>query len=172
MPSQKNDVVQTTISLLTGSSKTTTPRQSPPPAVSYSGHALGQFSKNGAIPVANSLVRIDNPSVSKVQSMILYLPQEHSYSRQLELTLAVLYPDPSTECVFVASDAASRQASTLPKSLSKLPGFSSAPDLLPGYFVLLSAMNPGLGVVEVVMCDIRFKISALSVLLLSGSQTV
>ena len=122
--------------------------------------------------LANSLTKIDNPSVGKVQSMILYLPQENSYSGQLEFTPAVLYPDPSTERVFIASDAASGQAPTLPKSLSKLPGFSSAPDLLPGYPMLPSTTDPGVGAVEEVMCDIRFKTSALSVPLLSGSQTV
>lgn len=122
--------------------------------------------------LANSLTRIDNPSVGKVQSMILYLPQENSYSGQLEFTPAILYPDPSTERVFIASDAASGQAPTLPKSLSKLPGFSSAPELLPGYPMLPSATDPGVGVVEEVLCDIRFKTSALSVPLLSGSQTV
>jgi len=104
--------------------------------------------------------------------MILYLPQENSYSGQLEFTPAILYPDPSTERVFIASDAASGQAPTLPKSLSKLPGFSSAPELLPGYPMLPSATDPGVGVVEEVLCDIRFKTSALSVPLLSGSQTV
>eukprot|EP00534_Pseudo-nitzschia_fraudulenta_P000037 CAMPEP_0201122970 /NCGR_PEP_ID=MMETSP0850-20130426/6468_1 /ASSEMBLY_ACC=CAM_ASM_000622 /TAXON_ID=183588 /ORGANISM="Pseudo-nitzschia fraudulenta, Strain WWA7" /LENGTH=587 /DNA_ID=CAMNT_0047389767 /DNA_START=203 /DNA_END=1966 /DNA_ORIENTATION=+ len=122
--------------------------------------------------LANSLTRIDNPSASKVQSMILYLPQENSYSGQLEFTPAVLYPDPSTERIFIASDAASGQAPTLPKSLSKLPGFSSAPDLLPGYPMLAHATDPGVGMVEEVMCDIRFRTSALSVPLLSGSQTV
>jgi len=122
--------------------------------------------------LANSLTRIDHPSVGKVQSMILYLPQENSYSGQLEFTPAVLYPDPSTERVFIASDAASGQAPTLPKSLSKLPGFSSAPELLPGYPMLPSTTDPGVGVVEEVLCDIRFKTSALSVPLLSGCQTV
>lgn len=122
--------------------------------------------------LANSLTRENNPSVGKVQSMILYLPQENSFSGQLEFTPAILYPDPSTERVFIASDAASGQAPTLPKSLSKLPGFSSAPDLLPGYPMLPSATDPGVGVVEEVLCDIRFKTSALSVPLLSGSQTV
>lgn len=122
--------------------------------------------------LANSLTSLDNPSETKVQSMILYLPQENLYSGQLEFTPAVLYPDPSTERVFIASDAASGQAPTLPKSLSKLPGFSSAPELLPGYPMLPSATDPGVGVVEEVMCDIRFKTSALSIPLLSGSQTV
>ena len=122
--------------------------------------------------LASSLTRTDNPSVSKVQSMILYLPQENSYSGQLEFTPAILYPDPSTERVFIASDAASGQAPTLPKSLSKLPGFSSAPDLLPRYPMLAGGTDPGVGKAEEVLCDIRFKTSALSIPLLSGSATV
>mmetsp|Transcript_26374 Transcript_26374/g.57787 ORF Transcript_26374/g.57787 Transcript_26374/m.57787 type:complete len:604 (-) Transcript_26374:52-1863(-) len=122
--------------------------------------------------LASSLTSTDNPSDSKVQSMILYLPQENSYSGQLEFTPAILYPDPSTERVFIASDAASGQAPTLPKSLSKLPGFSSAPDLLPGYPMLAGGTDPGVGKAEEVLCDIRFKTSALSIPLLSGSATV
>eukprot|EP00537_Pseudo-nitzschia_pungens_P014439 CAMPEP_0172397542 /NCGR_PEP_ID=MMETSP1061-20121228/31147_1 /TAXON_ID=37318 /ORGANISM="Pseudo-nitzschia pungens, Strain cf. pungens" /LENGTH=596 /DNA_ID=CAMNT_0013129755 /DNA_START=75 /DNA_END=1865 /DNA_ORIENTATION=- len=122
--------------------------------------------------LASSLTTTDNPSVSKVQSMILYLPQENSYSGQLEFTPAILYPDPSTERVFIASDAESGQAPTLPKSLSKLPGFSSAPDLLPGYPMLAGGTDPGVGSVEEVLCDIRFKTSALSIPLLSGVETV
>eukprot|EP00536_Pseudo-nitzschia_multiseries_P005957 jgi/Psemu1/14091/gm1.14091_g len=122
--------------------------------------------------LANALTRTDNPSATKVQSMILYLPQENSFSGQLEFTPAVLYPDPSTERVFIASDAESGQAPTLPKSLSKLPGFSSAPDLLPGYPMLAGSTDPGVGSVEEVLCDIRFKTLALSVPLLSGLETV
>ena len=122
--------------------------------------------------LANSLIRTKNPSDSKVQAMILYLPQENKYTGQLEFTPAVLYPDPSTERIFIASDAESGQAPTLPKSLSKLPGFSSAPDLLPGYPMIPFATDPGIGVVEEVMCDIRSKACALSVPLLSGPQTV
>ena len=80
--------------------------------------------------LANSLSspRNHNPSKpqSKVQSMILYLPAENVLTGQLEFTPAVLYPDPSTERVFIASDAASGQAPTLPKTLTKLPGFSHA----------------------------------------------
>ncbi|KAL3912737.1 MAG: hypothetical protein SGILL_006767 [Bacillariaceae sp.] len=114
-----------------------------------------------------------NKPQSKVQSMILYLPAENILTGQLEFTPAVLYPDPSTERVFIASDAASGQAPTLPKTLTKLPGFSHASTLLPGYPLLSSQpQTPGVGVVEEVMCDIRFKTSALSVPLLSGSQTV
>jgi signal transduction histidine kinase len=127
--------------------------------------------------LANSLSspRNNNPSKpqSKVQSMILYLPAENVLTGQLEFTPAVLYPDPSTERVFIASDAASGQAPTLPKTLTKLPGFSHASTLLPGYPLLSSQpQTPGVGAVEEVLCDIRFKTSALSVPLLSGSQTV
>mmetsp|Transcript_67069 Transcript_67069/g.75102 ORF Transcript_67069/g.75102 Transcript_67069/m.75102 type:complete len:606 (-) Transcript_67069:93-1910(-) len=121
--------------------------------------------------LANSLTEAKNPSKSKIQAMILYLPQENKYTGQLEFTPAVLYPDPSTERIFIASDAESVQSTRLPKSVSKLPGFSSAPDLLPGYPMIPFATDPGIGVVEEVMCDIRFKTCALSVPLLCGSQT-
>jgi signal transduction histidine kinase len=106
--------------------------------------------------------------------MALYLPQENVISGQLEFTPVVLYPDPNTERVFIASDAASGQAPTLPKTLTKLPGFAHATTLLPGYPMISSSKNevtPAVGVVEEVMCDTWFK-SRLSVPLLSGSQTV
>jgi signal transduction histidine kinase len=114
---------------------------------------------------------------SKVQSMILYLPQENAHSGQLEFTPAVLYPDPNSERVFIASDAESGQAPTLPKTLTKLPGFSHASTLLPGYPMLSpntdQQLSPDVGAVEEVFCDIRYKTAAaLSVPLLSGSQTV
>lgn len=112
---------------------------------------------------------------SKVQSMILYLPQENASTGQLEFTPAVLYPDPNTERVFIASDSASGQAPTLPRVLTKLPGFSHASTLLPGYPMLSpndQASSPGVGAVEEVLCDIRSKTAALSVPLLSGPQTV
>jgi signal transduction histidine kinase len=107
--------------------------------------------------------------------MILYLPAENIKTGQLEFTPAVVYPDPSAERVFIASDAASGQAPTLPKTLTKLPGFSHASTLLPGYPMLSSSdqMTAVVGKVEEVLCDIRFKTAAaLSVPLLSGIQTV
>ena len=108
------------------------------------------------------------------ESMILYLPQENQSSGQLEFTPAVIFPNPNSERVFIASDAASGVAPTLPKTLTKLPGFSHASSLLPGYPMLSSQQStePGVGAVEEVLCDIRFKTAALSVPLLSGPQTV
>lgn len=125
--------------------------------------------------LANSLTVTGDPSESKVESMALYLPQENANTGQLEFTPVVLYPDPNTERVFIASDAASGQAPTLPPTLTKLPGFAHATALLPGYPMMSSdQVNPGVGIVEEVMCDARFKnkAAALSVPLLSGSQTV
>ena len=126
--------------------------------------------------LANSLSLPGSPSESKVESMAVYLPQENVNTGQLEFTPAVLYPDPSTERVFIASDAASGQAPNIPRTLPNLPGFAHATSLLPGYPMISSSdeLNPGVGVVEEVMCDARFKNkpAALSVPLLSGSQTV
>ena len=125
--------------------------------------------------LAFSLTAPGDSSESKVESMALYLPQENVLNGQLEFTPVVLYPDPNTERVFIASDAASGQAPTLPRTLTKLPGFAHATTLLPGYPMMSSdSDNPGIGVVEEVMCDARNrnKPAALSVPLLSGSQTV
>ena len=125
--------------------------------------------------LAFSLTAPGDSSESKVESMALYLPQENVLNGQLEFTPVVLYPDPNTERVFIASDAASGQAPTLPRTLTKLPGFAHATTLLPGYPMMSSdSNNPGIGVVEEVMCDARYrnKPAALSVPLLSGSQTV
>ncbi len=125
--------------------------------------------------LANSLTIPEDPRESKVESMALYLPQENAITGQLEFTPVVLYPDPNTERVFIASDAASGQAPTLPRTLTKLPGFAHATALIPGYPILSSdQVNPGVGVVEEVLCDSRYKNkrAALSVPLLSGSQTV
>jgi len=125
--------------------------------------------------LAHSMTTPGDPAESKVESMALYLPQENVLTGQLEFTPVVLYPDPNRERVFIASDAASGQAPTLPRTLTKLPGFAHATALLPGYPMMSSdQVNPGIGVVEEVMCDARFKNkpAALSVPLLSGSQTV
>jgi signal transduction histidine kinase len=149
------------------------PEQRPPIPVMPS-NLFRQMAQSQLELLAHSLSQNDNPSASKVQSMILYLPAENVLTGQLEFTPAVLYPDPNTERVFIASDAASGQAPTLPRTLTKLPGFSHASTLLPGYPMLSPNNNemPEVGVVEEVLCDIRFKTSALSVPLLRGSQTV
>jgi hypothetical protein len=125
--------------------------------------------------LANSLTQPGETS-SKVESMALYLPQENVNTGQLEFTPVVLYPDPKSERIFICSDAESGKAPTLPKALTKLPGFAHATTLLPGYPMISSCgeFSPGVGIVEEVMCDPRFKNTppALSVPLLSGSQTV
>ncbi|KAL3935660.1 MAG: hypothetical protein SGBAC_008868 [Bacillariaceae sp.] len=126
--------------------------------------------------LATALSWSDNPSESKVESMALYLPQENINTGQLEFTPVVLYPDPKSERVFISYDAGSGKAPTLPKALTKLPGFSHAATLLPGYPMISSSADydPDVGNVEEVMCDARFKYAppALSVPLLSGPQTV
>ena len=123
--------------------------------------------------LVNSLI---DPSTSsrKASSMALYLPQENVNTGQLEFIPVVLYPDPTTERVFIASEFGSGLAPTLPKTLTALPGFQHATSLLPGYPMISSSIEPGVGVVEEVLCDIRSKTkaAALSVPLLSGSQTV
>jgi signal transduction histidine kinase len=119
---------------------------------------------------------------SKIKSMALYLPQENALTGQLEFLPAVLYPHPDKDRVFIASDATSGRAPTLPRTLTKLPGFAVASSLLPGYpMVSASSHQAGIGVVEEVFCDVRGGSSqnggrgggaALSVPLFSGSQTV
>jgi signal transduction histidine kinase len=159
----------------TASSQSHTPPSSPPPIPVMPSNLFQQMAQSQLELLANSLSKSDNPAESKVQSMILYLPAENVLTGQLEFTPAVLYPDPNTERVFIASDAASGQAPTLPRTLTKLPGFSHASSLLPGYPMLSpnnNQMTPEVGVVEEVLCDIRFKTLALSVPLLRGSQTV
>eukprot|EP00980_Cylindrotheca_fusiformis_P006568 scaffold1384_cov116-Cylindrotheca_fusiformis.AAC.46 len=126
--------------------------------------------------LANALTQPGKPTESKVESMALYLPQENRQTGQLEFTPVVLYPDPTSERIFISYDAETGKAPTLPRTLTKLPGFAHATKLLPGYPMISSTAEsiPGVGVVEEVMCDPRFKYAppALSVPLLSGSQTV
>jgi signal transduction histidine kinase len=117
---------------------------------------------------------------SKIKSMALYLPQENVISGQLEFLPAVIYPHPSTERVFIASEADSGVAPTLPKLLTKLPGFAAPSSLLPRYPMVSSASSAdsagedlaGVGVVEEVLCDVQSGAAALSVPLFFGSQTV
>ena len=75
--------------------------------------------------------------------MALYLPQENVNTGQLEFTPAGLYPDPTTERVFIASDAASGKAPTLPKILTKLPGFAHATTLFFVRTCTLPLQDPG-----------------------------
>lgn len=114
-------------------------------------------------------------STSKIKSMALYLPQENKKTGQLEFLPAVLYPPPSSDRVFIASEADSGVAPSLPKILTKLPGFAHATSLIPGYPMVSSSNNAetaGVGEAEEVMCDPITKNTALSVPLFSGSQTV
>jgi len=108
---------------------------------------------------------------SKIKSMALYLPQENTKTGQLEFLPGVLYPHPSTERVFIASDADAGIAPTVPQTLTTLPGFAHATSLIPRYPMVTSA-EAGVGKPEEVMCDPRTRASALSVPLFSGAQTV
>jgi signal transduction histidine kinase len=125
--------------------------------------------------LASSLPLPGRPGASKIKSMCLYLPQENVNTGQLEFLPAVLYPNPRSERVFIASDSDSGVAPTLPKTLTKLPGFAHATSLLPGYpMVSSSERMAGIGAVEEVLCDIKAAngAAALSVPLFAGSQTV
>ena len=116
---------------------------------------------------------------SKIKSIALYLPQENVNTGQLEFLPAVIYPHPSTERVFIASGADTGVAPTLPKLLTKLPGFAAPNLLLPRYPMVSTSRNrqsedelASVGVVEEVLCDLRSGVAALSVPLFLGSQTV
>jgi signal transduction histidine kinase len=128
----------------------------------------------------------------KIKTMALYLPQENRHSGQLEFLPAVLYPPPHRDRVFIASDSDSGIAPTLPRVLTKLPGFAHAQSLLPQYPMvasssslqqqgsLTSEVTAGVGVVEEVWCHVttsgtrkqRPRAASLSVPLFFGSQTV
>lgn len=112
--------------------------------------------------------------ISKIRSIALYLPQENKMTGQLEFTPAIVYPNPINERIFIANDANSGMAPTLPKKLTVLPGFAHATTLLPAYpMVSTNTIEPGVGIVEEFLCDIRLGgITSLSVPLLCGSQTV
>eukprot|EP00567_Pseudictyota_dubia_P015391 CAMPEP_0197444568 /NCGR_PEP_ID=MMETSP1175-20131217/10021_1 /TAXON_ID=1003142 /ORGANISM="Triceratium dubium, Strain CCMP147" /LENGTH=713 /DNA_ID=CAMNT_0042975383 /DNA_START=122 /DNA_END=2263 /DNA_ORIENTATION=- len=119
---------------------------------------------------------------SKVKSMALYLPQENPNNGQLEFLPTALYPCPSSERVFIASHSGSGLPLTLPRTLTKLPGFAHAQSLIPTYpFSSSVSCTEGggdsaaaVGAVEEVMCDVTSGVrgSALSVPIYFGSQTV
>ncbi|CAB9520501.1 histidine-protein kinase/phosphatase MprB [Seminavis robusta] len=127
--------------------------------------------------LANSLVvqttdsNSNSNKSSKIGSMALYLPQENSNTGQLEFLPAVIYPHPSRERVFIASEADSGVAARLPRLLTKLPGFAAPDSLLPRY-PMVSSNIAGVGVAEEVLCDVQSGAPALSVPLFMGSQTV
>lgn len=118
---------------------------------------------------------------SKIKSIALYLPQENALSGALEFVPTALYPCPTTERMFIASEVGSGLPPTMPKTLAALPGFTHAQSLLPAYPFASSSGSTGsadaaVGAVEEVFCDIssggRGGGSALSVPLYSGSRTV
>lgn len=73
----------------------------------------------------------------KTSSMILYLPKENQNTGQLEFVPAVTYPNPLSERVFIASDSSdngTHQPPVVPSmSVWRLPGFTSAKELIPSY---------------------------------------
>ena len=149
--------------------------QSPRPIPTMPSQLFQRMALSQLELLAHSLSEPGKPiTSSKVESMALYLPQENLKTGQLEFLPIVLYPDPTTERVFIASNAGSGVAPTLPKTLTILPGFAHAATLLPGYPMISSSSEPGVGVIEEVMCDARSKnkAAALSVPLLSGPRTV
>ena len=117
---------------------------------------------------------------SKIKSMALYLPQENPSTGQLEFIPGQLYPCPTTERVFIASQSGSGLLPTIPRTLTKLPGFAHAQSLLPAYPFSSGGSSPSaagaaaVGTVEEVMCDLTSgtRGSALSVPLYFGSRTV
>ena len=118
---------------------------------------------------------------SKIKSIALYLPQENAQTGALEFVPTALYPCPTTERMFIASEVGSGLPPTMPKTLAALPGFTHAQSLLPAYPFASSSGSTGsadaaVGAVEEVFCDIssggRGGGSALSVPLYSGSRTV
>jgi signal transduction histidine kinase len=152
------------------------PINEPPPPIPVMPSQMFQRMAHSQLELlANSICEPGKTASSKIESMALYLPQENVKTGQLEFVPVVIYPDPTTERVFIASKPGSGMALTLPKTLTKLPGFAHATSLLPGYpMISSSAVEPGVGVVEEVMCDVssRRRAAALSVPLLSGSRTV
>lgn len=149
-------------------------RQSPIPSMpsplfrSLAQSQLELLANSLTLPESTPLVG----SISKIKSMALYLPQENSKTGQLEFLPAVLFPPPSSDRVFIASEADSGVAPSLPKILTKLPGFTHATSLIPGYPMISSSSETFVGEAEEVMCDPISKNTALSVPLFSGSQTV
>ncbi|KAL9178733.1 hypothetical protein ACHAXT_003864 [Thalassiosira profunda] len=128
-------------------------RQSPLPAMPsplFATLAQSQFEL-----LSNSLVHIPNasengkgePSGPKISSMVLYLPKENQNTGQLEFVPAVTYPNPSSERVFIASDASKEgihQPPTVPSmGVLGLPGFFPAKQLIPSYPFVSSSTDNG-----------------------------
>jgi len=116
---------------------------------------------------------------SKIKSIALYLPQENPKTGQLEFMPSLVFPSlPKSERIFIASDAQSGIAPTIPPALTQLPGFSHAASLLPAYPFTATNVDGGSGTVgtpEEVFCDINSgqrSSTALSLPLFSGPQTI
>jgi signal transduction histidine kinase len=85
---------------------------------------------------------MESEKIQKIKSIALYLPQENSSSGQLEFLPAIVYPSSTNERIFIASDAESGIAPTIPQTLSKLlPGFTHAKNLIPTYPFLSSRFS-------------------------------
>ena len=82
--------------------------------------------------LANSIVD-SSTRKKKIKSMALYLPQENTRTGHLEFLPAAVFPCPTTERVFIAPDADSGIAPQIPRTLTKLPGFTNAQSLIPAY---------------------------------------
>ena len=90
---------------------------------------------------------------------------------------SLVFPSlPKSERIFIASDAKSGIAPTIPPALSQLPGFSHAASLLPAYpFTGADGGSGTVGTPEEVFCDINSgqrSSTALSLPLFSGPQTI
>jgi len=116
---------------------------------------------------------------SKIKSIVLYLPQENSNTGQLEFLPSLVYPSlPKSERIFIASDSKSGLAPTIPPTLTQLPGFTHAANLIPTYPFTAVAKDAGgasaaVGTLEEVLCDRKLGGSAaLSLPLFSGAQTI
>jgi len=130
----------------------------------------------------------------KIRSIALYLPQENSSNGQLEFLPAIVYPFTTTsERIFIASDSESGIPPAIPHTLSKLPGFTHAKNLIPTYPFVTSrypaidtVLDPSasssssiaIGSVEEVMYDsmsstnMRMGNAALSLPLYQGDSTL
>ncbi len=119
---------------------------------------------------------------SKIKSIALYLPQENKNNGQLEFIPSVVYPShPKSGRVFIASDADSGIAPTVPPTLTQLPGFANARTIIPTYPFMNGGVgssnnSAAVGTPEEVLCDRRVgnkdEVTALSVPLFSGPQTI
>lgn len=119
----------------------------------------------------------ENERHPKIKSIALYLPQENPKTGQLEFMPSLVFPShPKSERIFIASDAKSGIATTIPPALSQLPGFSHAASLLPAYpFTGDDGGSGTVGTPEEVFCDINSgqrSSTALSLPLFSGPQTI